>query len=209
MSRAVCAAVCYLYAVVCCATVRYKPCATRCGVLLWCAMSCVPWCSVSCVLRCAVSCVLRCAVSCELCAVCCVLCAAVCCVLRCAVSCVVCSQFKLPHGGLWEDLADQYAFHADRRSIDHSHYLLWYPDPPSTQHCALLTVVQQDSLKSTYPDSNPHHKTREKSDPDSNPLHLTNRFFRAHGQIRCENTNAECPLLLSWRWLKISATLMS
>jgi len=37
-------------------------------------------------------------------------------------------QFKLPHGGLWEDLADQYAFHADRRSIDHSHYLLWVED---------------------------------------------------------------------------------
>ena len=129
----ICRLICRLSRALCCARVRYKRCATQCGVLLWCAMSCV--------LRCAVSCVLRCAVGCA---------------LRCAVSCVVCSQFKLPRGGLWEDLADQYAFHADRRSIDHSHYLLWYPDSPTpsaqlTQHPGLCTQApQHPALCTTY-----------------------------------------------------------
>jgi len=37
-------------------------------------------------------------------------------------------EYSLPRGGLYLDSADQYAFAAEDRSIDHSHYLLWFED---------------------------------------------------------------------------------
>jgi len=37
-------------------------------------------------------------------------------------------EYKLPDGGLYSDMADQYAFAAEERAIDHSHYLLWVED---------------------------------------------------------------------------------
>lgn len=37
-------------------------------------------------------------------------------------------EFGLVPGGLYTDLAEQYAFQAEKRSIDHAHYLLWVED---------------------------------------------------------------------------------
>jgi len=37
-------------------------------------------------------------------------------------------EFRLPDGGLYQDMAEQYAFAAEERAIDHSHYLLWAED---------------------------------------------------------------------------------
>lgn len=37
-------------------------------------------------------------------------------------------DFKLLTGGLYSDIAEQYAFQAEKRSIDHAHYLLWVED---------------------------------------------------------------------------------
>lgn len=37
-------------------------------------------------------------------------------------------EFKLPEGGLYLGMEEQYAFAAEERAIDHSHYLLWAED---------------------------------------------------------------------------------
>ena len=43
-------------------------------------------------------------------------------------------------GGLYADMADQYAFAAEERAIDHSHYLLWVED-------TLRIIAEEDAKK--------------------------------------------------------------